>query len=59
MKKPKTVIYETPEQIEAIIEQREAAAALLPPGLGRQTVLMEVARLRSYASMKRLLSADA
>jgi hypothetical protein len=54
--KPLDVIYQTPEEIEAVIKEREAAAAMLPPGMTRQSVLVDVARLRSYADMKRLLS---
>jgi hypothetical protein len=54
--KPLDVIYQTPEEIEAVIKEREAAAAMLPPGMTRQSALVDVARLRSYADMKRLLS---
>jgi hypothetical protein len=50
------VIHRTAEEIEEVIKEREAEAALLPPGTVKQTVLVEVARLRSYAEMKRLLA---
>jgi hypothetical protein len=56
MKSLNEAIYETPEKIEALIKEREAAVAMLPPGTTRQSVLMDVARLRSYAEMKRLLA---
>jgi hypothetical protein len=56
MKSFKRVIYKSPEEIEAVIKEREAAAAMLPPGMTRQFVLMDIARLRSYAEMKRVLS---
>jgi hypothetical protein len=56
MKKVPLVIYKTPEEIEAVIREREAEAAMLPPGMTRQSVLVDVARLRSYADMKRLLA---
>lgn len=56
MKKIPKVTYKTTEEIEAVIKEREAEAALLPPGMSRQTALLDVARLRSYAEMKRLLA---
>jgi hypothetical protein len=56
MKKIPVAVYKTPEEIEAIIKEREAQAMLLPPGGARQSVLAEVMRLRSYAEMKRLLA---
>jgi hypothetical protein len=56
MKPLKNVIYQTPEEIEAVIKEREAVAAMLPPGMTRQSVLVDVARLRSYAERKRLLA---
>lgn len=51
------VTYKTPEEIEAIIREREAEAALLPVGTARQSVLVEITQLRSYVAMKRLLGA--
>jgi hypothetical protein len=56
MKPLRQVIYQNPEEIEAVIKEREAEAAMLPPGMTRQSVLIDVARLRSYADMKRLLT---
>ena len=50
------VIYQTPEEIDEVIKEREAEAALLPPGATRQSVLVDAARLRSYADVKRLLA---
>ena len=34
------VIYKTPEEIEAIMREREAEAALLPVGKAKQSVLV-------------------
>jgi hypothetical protein len=56
MKKIPKATYKTPDEIEDVIKEREAEAARLPPGGGRQSVLAEVMRLRSYAEMKRLLA---
>jgi hypothetical protein len=56
MKPVKRVIYETPKQFEALIKQREVVAELLPNGTIRQTALKEIALLRSYAQMQRLLA---
>lgn len=56
VKPVKRVIYETPEQFEALIKQREVVAELLPHGPARQSVLKEIALLRSYAQMQRLLA---
>lgn len=47
--------YETAEQLDQRISLREAEAAALPPGSSRQSILIEVARLRAYADMKRWL----
>jgi hypothetical protein len=56
MKKIPITTYKTPDEIDAVIKEREAQAALLPPGGARQSVLAEVMRLRSYAEMKRLFA---
>jgi hypothetical protein len=48
--------YQTPEQLAERIKQREEEAALLPPGAARQSVLIEIARLRAYADIKLWLS---
>jgi hypothetical protein len=47
------ITYKTPEELAELIREREAEAAMLPPGMTRQSVLIEVARLRSYAELKR------
>ena len=56
MKKIPVVTYQTPEEIEAVIAQREEGLKLLPAGQVKQRALEEVARLKSYAEMKRLLA---
>jgi hypothetical protein len=48
--------YQTPEQLADRIRNRELEAALLPPGFARQSVLIEVAKLRAYADVKRCLA---
>lgn len=53
MRKIAKAVYETPEQLEQRIKEREADAALLPAGATRQSVLKEIAQLRVYASVKR------
>lgn len=50
--------YETPEQLAARIKERELDASLLPLGAARQSVLIEVAKLRAYADVKRWLASD-
>lgn len=50
--------YPTPEQLAERIKSRELEAALLPPGAARQSVLIEVAKLRAYADVKRWLGSD-
>ena len=55
MKKIPKATYQTPQELEERIREREFEAALLPPGTARQSVLIEVAQLRAYASMKRWL----
>jgi hypothetical protein len=58
MRALKKVEYHTADELDELATQREAEASQLPPGALKQSVLKEIARLRSYASMKRLLSAD-
>jgi hypothetical protein len=53
MKRIPQVKYKSPEEIEAAIRQREAEAMSLPPGATRQSILVEVAKLRAYADVKR------
>ncbi len=55
MKAIPKVTYPTPEQLAERIKNRELEAALLPPGGARQSVLVEVSKLRAYADFKRLL----
>lgn len=55
MKKIPKATYQTAEEIEAQIRAREADAAGLPAGEPRQSVLKEIAQLRAYADVKRLL----
>jgi hypothetical protein len=56
MKRVPKATYQTPDQIAARIKDRELEAALLPPGDTRQSVLIEVAKLRAYADVKRWLA---
>jgi hypothetical protein len=56
MKKIPKANYQTPEQLADRIKNRELEAALLPPGAARQSVLIEVAKLRAYADVKRWLA---
>jgi hypothetical protein len=56
MKKIPKANYQTPEQLADRIKDRELEAALLPPGTARQSVLIEVAKLRAYADVKRWLA---
>ena len=53
------VLDQTRDEIEAAIKEREALVAMLPSGMTRQSVLADVARLRSYAEMKRPAPAEA
>jgi hypothetical protein len=55
MKAIRPTTYQTVEEVDEIIRLREAEADLLPPGAGRQSVLIEIARLRAYADVKRWL----
>lgn len=55
MKALREAIYKTPAEIDAAIERMETALELLPVGKVRQKLLIEIAHLRSYAEMKRLL----
>lgn len=52
---PKNV-YLTPDEIDARIAEREAQAGPMPAGRIRQQLREEIARLRIYADMKRLLT---
>ena len=57
MKRRPQAIYQTPDEIDARIKAREADAAAAIPGAERQSILIEVAQLRAYASMKRWINA--
>jgi hypothetical protein len=59
MKPIPEVTCQTPEQIAERIKEREPEACLLPPGTAKQSVLIEVAKLRAYADVKRWLSTPA
>jgi hypothetical protein len=52
MKKIPKVIYQTPEELDRLIKEREATAAALPPE-SAQPLLVEIAQLRMYADAKR------
>ena len=56
MKRVPKVTYQTVAELELRIKAREADAASLPAGEPRQSVLKEIARLRTYASVKQWLS---
>jgi hypothetical protein len=56
MKKIPKAYYETPDQIAERIKTREQEAAKLPPGTARQSVMIEIAKLRAYADVKRWLA---
>ncbi|MDQ8729488.1 hypothetical protein [Bradyrhizobium sp. LHD-71] len=58
MKKIPRTTYQSSDELEVRIKEREADAALLPPGATRQSVLKEVAQLRMYASVKRWADAE-
>jgi hypothetical protein len=49
-------IYLTPDEIDVRIAEREAQARPLAAGQTRQQLQAEIARLRIYAAMKRLLT---
>lgn len=53
MRKIKPAIYQTVSEIDQRIAERELEAAVLAPGSAKQSILREVAQLRSYADMKR------
>lgn len=55
MKAVRPTTYQTVEEVEGIVKLREAEAGLLPPGVEKQSVLIEIARLRAYADVKRWL----
>ena len=59
MRKIPKVIYQTADQIDARIRDREGDAARLPQGDQRQSILKEIAQLRMYAEAKRWTESSA
>ena len=55
MKAIKPTTYQTVEEVETLVRTRLAEADLLPLGDEKQSVLIEIARLRAYADIKRWL----
>jgi hypothetical protein len=55
MKAVKPTTYQTVEEVETLVRTRLAEADLLPSGDERQSMLIEIARLRAYADIKRWL----
>lgn len=53
MRRIPKAIYQTIEELDRRIASREAEAALLDPGLARQSVMKDIAQLRMYADAKR------
>jgi len=53
MKRIPRVIYQTAEEIDLRVRERENDAARLPPGDDRQSIMKEIAQLRVYADAKR------
>jgi hypothetical protein len=57
MKRIQTFIYQTPDEIEERIRQREADALQLRPDTDEhRKIMQEIARLRIYADTKRWLA---
>lgn len=56
MKKIPKAIYQTPEQLYEVIAAKEVEARALPAGAQQQALLIEISKLRAYASMKRWAS---
>jgi hypothetical protein len=55
MKVIKPTTYQTVEEVEALVSLREHEADRLPSGPDKQSLLLEIARLRAYADVKRRL----
>jgi hypothetical protein len=55
MKAIKPTTYQTVEEFDALIRLREDEAELLPSGPDKQAVLLEIARLRAHADVRRWL----
>ena len=58
MRRDSKAIYQTANEIDAGIKEREADAANTPPGPKRQSILIEIARLRMYAEAKRWIESQ-
>lgn len=56
MKALKPTTYQTVDEVEAVVREREAEAELLPSGAEKQAVLLEIAKLRAHAQAKRSLA---
>ena len=56
MKKIPKATYRSVDELERYIAEREAEARTLQSGAARQSVLIEVSKLRIYADVKRLLA---
>ena len=48
----------TPQQIEERVKEREATAALLPPGKIRQAIFVEITQLRAASAFRRTQAVD-
>ena len=46
-----------PEEVEVAIKELQAKADATPPGSARQSILIDIAKLRAYADMKRWATA--
>lgn len=56
MKSISEAVDQSPEQLDERIRQRETEAALLPPGVARHAVMIEIAQLRAIVEIKRRLA---
>jgi hypothetical protein len=55
MKALKHVVYKTADEIDQYAMRRKAEAMSLAPGEARQSILREVAQMKQYALMKRVM----
>lgn len=53
MKKIPATRYQTPTEVERQITEKQSMADALPAGDTKQSLLIEIARLRNYADIKR------
>src|SRR5215210_2664929 len=56
MKKIPAARYQSPNEVDRQIKEKQAMADALPPGDTKQKLLIETARLRTYADIKRWAS---